>query len=323
MNRENFIDKLIEKVKTKKSHIVIGLDPNYDKIPFHLKTMNVKKYGEGLTGIARTIFDFNRSIIDAVFDLVPAIKPQIAFYEQYGIEGLKAFKQTVQYGKKRGLIVIEDAKRNDIGTTASAYSSGHIGEVTNSKNRSFRVFDLDAITVNPYLGSDGIMPFIRDAKLYEKGVFVLVKTSNPSSTEFQNLTVTSSDGRTLKLYELIAEYVRKWGEDNIGFAGYSAVGAVVGATFPEEAKVLRKLMPKAYFLVPGYGVQGGKVNDVLGCFNKDGYGALISASRSIIYAYQNQEQKSSLDFIETSRNAVIKMNDEINQGLKNLSILPW
>ncbi|HEC91440.1 MAG TPA: orotidine-5'-phosphate decarboxylase [Candidatus Atribacteria bacterium] len=322
MRKKHFTDRLVKEIKAKKSHVVVGLDPDYGKIPSYLKDKNIQKYGYNLKSIAKTIFDFNRAIIDTVFDLVPAIKPQIAFYEKYGLEGIKAFVETVKYGKKKGLIVIEDAKRNDIGITASAYSNGHLGRILIKQKKFLKIFDVDAITINPYLGSDTIIPFIKDIKQYNKGIFVLVKTSNPSSIEFQDLLVTIED-KVLKLYEVVANYVNKWGKDSLGVNGYSAVGAVVGATFPKEAKILRKLMPHAYFLVPGYGAQGGKAKDVVGCFNLDGYGAIISASRSIIYAYQNQQDIDEENFAQAARAAVIKMNEEINQELKALGLLDW
>lgn len=307
---KSFIDNLIEKIQEKKSHVVVGLDPDYELMPKYI--VNKTKM---LDDVTETIFEFNSSIIDSVCDLVPAIKPQIAFFERYGIAGIKAFEKTVNYGKQKGLIVIEDAKRNDIGSTAMAYSEGHLGKVE-IDGQKISVFDVDAITVNPYLGSDSIDPFLHDVQKYQKGIFVLVKTSNQSSIEIQDTKIINDNGEKYKLYELIAKLVDKWGKPLIGNSGYSSVGAVVGATFPKDAEILRKLMPNNYFLVPGYGAQGGSARDVINCFNKDGYGALISASRSINYAYMSSTKHGDKDFSKATREAVIKMNSEINQLLK-------
>jgi orotidine-5'-phosphate decarboxylase len=313
---KNFADNLIEAIKKKKSHVVVGLDPDYDKLPQSLK----KVYGVSLKSVGAAITEFNYHIINAVYDLVPAIKPQIAFYERYGIEGIKAFIRTVRYGKKKGLIVIEDAKRNDIGSTATAYSEAHIGRVKLNA-REVPIYDVDAITINPYLGADGIIPFLHDVNRYHKGIFVLVKTSNPSSSDLQDLDIIYKHNR-YKLYEVVARLVDEWGSHSEGNSGYTSVGAVVGATFPKEAEILRKLMPRTYFLVPGYGAQGGKPEDVINCFNQDGYGALIAASRSINYAFLNSKYKES-EFAEAARYATIKMNQEIEEVLKEKNILPW
>ncbi len=312
-----FIDNFIEKIKEKKSHVVVGLDPDYDNIPEHLK----KNETYSLADISEVIFEFNSKIIDAVSDLVAAIKPQIAFYERYGIDGINAFVKTVSYGKQKGLIVIEDAKRNDIGSTAIAYSEGHIGRIDIS-GRRIPVFDVDAITLNPYLGSDGIMPFVKDAQDFQKGIFVLVKTSNKSSVEIQDIKVIDN-GNQHKLYEVVARKVNEWGKSIIGKYGYSSVGAVVAATFPEDTKILRNLMPNTYFLVPGYGAQGATAGDVVNSFNKDGFGALINASRSIIFAYKHSNEFNDNQFAEAAREAVIKMNKEINESLQKNNLLNW
>jgi len=312
-----FVDRLINHVTKKKSHVVVGFDPVYDYFPTSIK----KEMDRNLKDISKAIIEFNFKLIDAIHDLVPAIKPQIAFYERYGIDGVKAFIKTVEYGKKKGLIVIEDAKRNDIGSTAAAYSDGHIGKIT-IFNKTEPIFDLDAITVNPYLGSDGIIPFINDVQKYQKGIFVLVKTSNPSSIELQDITVVYKWKRC-KLYEVVSKLVNEWGLSCIGNHGYSSVGAVVGATFPNDSKRLRKLMPKSYFLVPGYGAQGGSASDVINCFNKDGYGALIAASRSINYAFKYDKRFKDNEFADAAREAVIKMNKEINEELKRNRLLSW
>ncbi|MBI5676844.1 MAG: orotidine-5'-phosphate decarboxylase [Nitrospirae bacterium] len=314
---ELFSDRLIEQVLRKKSHVVVGLDPVYEKLPSILK----RGAGDSLKDICRAIFDFNRTLIDATYDIVPAIKPQVAFYERYGVEGMKAFEKTVRYGKKKGLIVIEDAKRNDIGSTATAYSDGHLGRVRLS-SRNIAVFDLDAITVNPFLGSDGILPFLFDVREYRKGIFILVKTSNPSSRELQDLYIVSGNKKQ-KVYEYLSQLVNKWGKDTIGEYGYSSVGAVVGATFPNDAKLLRKLMPKTYFLVPGFGAQGGQASDIVHCFNKDGLGAIIAASRSINYAYKNNKKYGSKHYGSAARDAVLRMNFEVNKALEKAGILTW
>jgi orotidine-5'-phosphate decarboxylase len=317
MKLQSFADRLIEKIQLKKSHVVVGLDPDYDNLPTCMK----KETDRTLKAISKVIEEFNLKLIDAIYDLVPAIKPQIAFYERYGIEGLKAFIKTVDYGKKKGLIVIEDAKRNDIGSTAAAYSDGHIGKVKLGK-RNVPIFDVDAITVNPYLGADGVLPFLNDIKSYSKGIFILVKTSNPSSIELQDIKITYKK-KERKLYEIVAMLVSKWGNEIIGNFGYSSVGAVVGATFPRDAKILRRLMPKTYFLVPGYGAQGGKASDIVHCFNEDGLGALIAASRSINYAFKNDRRFRDSEFAEAAREAVLKMNSEINRELQKVNLLNW
>ncbi|MCK9375093.1 MAG: orotidine-5'-phosphate decarboxylase [Syntrophobacterales bacterium] len=311
-----FADRLIGQIFLKKSHIVVGLDPVYDLLPDILKT---NKKHITLKVICNAILDFNYDIIDCIYDIVPAVKPQIAFYEKYGVEGIKTFLKTVKYAQDKGLIVIEDAKRNDIGTTAAAYSDGHIGRVT-LNDASLEVFNVDAITINPYLGSDGVMPFIKDIKKYNKGIFILVKTSNPSSKELQDIIVLNH-GRQSKFYEIVAQMVSEWGMDNIGNFGYSSVGAVVGATFPKDAKILRKLMPKSYFLVPGYGAQGGMASDIVHCFNKDGLGAIVAASRSIIYAFKNNREYFNKNYQIRIREAALQMNSEINDSLYKFGIL--
>lgn len=311
-----FVDKLIKKVKNKKSHVVIGLDPIFENFPNQFK-----KNVSSLSSIGKKIWEFNKCIIDYTYDIVPAVKPQIAFYERYGLDGLLAFTKTVEYAKKNGLIVIEDAKRNDIGSTAMAYSDGHIGRVT-IKNKIIPVFDVDAITVNPYLGSDGILPFIKNVQRYNKGIFVLVKTSNKSSVELQDVLIRYKN-KNIKFYELVASYVNKWASNCIGKRGYSSVGVVVGATFPKEASTLRRLLPKSYFLVPGFGVQGGKAKDMIRFFNSDGFGALISSSRGINYAYIFDENEKGNKFDIAARNAAIRMNNSINTILYKSNLLRW
>ena len=253
--------------------------------------------------------------MDAIYELVPAVKPQIAMYEQFGLPGLSAFYKTVQYCKEKGLVVIGDIKRGDIGSTSEAYAVGHLGKVQVG-SRSYYGFDEDFVTVNPYLGSDGVNPFIKVCKEEKKGIFVLVKTSNPSSGEFQDRQIADAGNRPL--YEVVGEQVAKWGETHMGDT-YSYVGAVVGATYPEMGKVLRKIMPKSYILVPGYGAQGGKGADLVHFFNEDGLGAIVNSSRGIIAAYQQEKYArfGAENFADASRAAVLDMKEDIEQALAN------
>ena len=302
------INKLITKIKTLQAPIVVGLDPMLSYIPSHLKEKAFDEYGETLLGAAEAIWQFNKGIIDAVCDLVPAVKPQIAMYEQFGIEGLQTYKKTVDYSKSKDLIVIGDVKRGDIGSTAAAYAAAHLGKVAVG-SKTYPVFDEDFATVNPYLGTDGIKSFLDVCKEEKKGIFVLVKTSNPSSGEFQDQLVSGKP-----LYELVGEKVDDWGRDHRG-ESYSYVGAVVGATYPEMGKVLRKLMPKTYFLVPGYGAQGGKAEDLIHYFNKDGLGAIVNSSRGIIAAFQQEAYKEfgEAAYAQAARQAVLEMKQDINR----------
>lgn len=305
------INQLTAKIRKTGAPIVVGLDPMLKFVPEHIKEKAFKECGETLEGAAEAIFQFNKGIVDAVCDLVPAVKPQIAMYEQFGIPGLSAFAKTVAYCKEKGLIVIGDIKRGDIGSTSSAYATGHLGKVTIG-SKSYYGFDEDFVTVNPYLGSDGVKPFIDVCKEEKKGIFVLVKTSNPSSGEFQDRII---DGKPL--YEHVGKMVDEWGRELMGDA-YSYVGAVVGATYPEMGKILRDIMPKAYILVPGYGAQGGKGRDLVHFFNKDGLGAIVNSSRGIIAAYQNDAYKDKFgpeNYADASRAAVIDMKEDIAQAL--------
>ena len=308
-----FVDRLIGKIKETNNPSVVGLDPRLEFIPAHIKEKAFRESGEGLPGAAAAILNFNKKIIDAVYDVVPAVKPQLAYYEMYGIEGIKAFYETVGYAKSKGLLVIADGKRNDIGSTAEAYSSAHLGRVSINGN-SIPVFDADALTVNPYPGYDGIKPFINDCDKYGKGIFVLVKMSNKSSGQLQDLL--TQYGKSM--YEIVAELVNDWGRAQTGEFGYSSVGAVVGATYPNQAKILRAIMKKAYILVPGYGTQGGTAKDAAHCFNKDGLGAVINASRSIMCAYQSEKWSSRFseeEFDKACRAEALSMKDEINEVL--------
>lgn len=305
------INQLTAKIRKTGAPIVVGLDPMLKFVPEHIKEKAFKEFGETLEGAAEAIFQFNKGIVDAVCDLVPAVKPQIAMYEQFGIPGLSAFAKTVAYCKEKGLIVIGDIKRGDIGSTSSAYATGHLGKVTIG-SKSYYGFDEDFVTVNPYLGSDGVKPFMDVCKEEKKGIFVLVKTSNPSSGEFQDRII---DGKPL--YEHVGKMVDEWGRELMGDA-YSYVGAVVGATYPEMGKILRDIMPKAYILVPGYGAQGGKGRDLVHFFNKDGLGAIVNSSRGIIAAYQNDAYKDKFgpeNYADASRAAVIDMKEDIAQAL--------
>ena len=281
------INKLIEKIQKTHAPIVVGLDPMLNYVPEHIQKRAFAEYGETLEGAAEAIWQFNKEIVDATYDLIPAVKPQVAMYEQFGIEGVKAFKKTVDYCHEKGLVVIGDVKRGDIGSTSEAYAVGHLGKVKVG-SQQFAGFDEDFATVNPYLGSDGIKPFIKVCKEENKGLFILVKTSNPSSGEFQDRLI---DGRPL--YEWVGEQVDAWGKEHMGDS-YSYIGAVVGATYPEQGKVLRKLMPKTFILVPGYGAQGGRGKDLVHFFNEDGLGAIINSSRGIIAAYKQKHMHSSV-----------------------------
>ncbi len=306
------INKLISNIKKTKAPIVVGLDPMLGYIPEHVKKAVYANLGETLEGAAEAVWQFNKEIIDKTYDLIPAVKPQIAMYEQFGLPGLMAFKKTVDYCKSKGLVVIGDIKRGDIGSTSAAYAAGHIGRVQVG-DKSYAPFDEDFVTVNPYLGSDGVNPFIKVCEQEKRGLFILVKTSNPSSGEFQDRLV---DGRPL--YELVGEKVAEWGASCMG-QDYSYVGAVVGATYPEMGKVLRKIMPKSYILVPGYGAQGGKGADLVHFFNEDGLGAIVNSSRGIIAAYKQEkyEKFGERNFADASREAVMDMVWDIRGALEN------
>ena len=306
------INKLVENIKKTNAPIVVGLDPMLNYIPDQVKAKAFAEFGETLEGAAEAIWQFNKEIVDKTYDLIPAVKPQIAMYEQFGIPGLMAFKKTVDYCKEKGLVVIGDIKRGDIGSTSAAYAVGHIGKVQVG-SKSYAPFDEDFVTVNPYLGSDGVNPFIDVCKEEKKGLFILVKTSNPSSGEFQDQLI---DGRPL--YELVGEKVAQWGEGCMGDE-YSYIGAVVGATYPEMGKVLRKIMPKSYILVPGYGAQGGQGKDLVHFFNEDGLGAIVNSSRGIIAAYKQEKYArfGAENFGDASRAAVEDMIADISQALNN------
>ena len=305
------INKLMTKIKATNAPIVVGLDPMMNYIPEHIKSKAFAECGETLEGAAEAIWQYNKAIVDTTYDLIPAVKPQIAMYEQFGIPGMIAFKKTVDYCKEKDLVVIGDIKRGDIGSTSEAYAVGHLGKVSVGSN-SFYGFDEDFATVNPYLGSDGVKPFIKVCQEENKGLFILVKTSNPSSGEFQDQLI---DGKPL--YELVGEKVAQWGEEHMG-DDYSYIGAVVGATYPEMGKALRKIMPKTPILVPGYGAQGGQGKDLVHFFNDDGLGAIVNSSRGIIAAYKQEAYASfgEENFADASRAAVVDMVEDISGALE-------
>ena len=304
------INKLINKIQKTKAPIVVGLDPMLSYVPEHIQKKAFDEFGETLEGAAEAIWQFNKEIVDKTYDLIPAVKPQIAMYEQFGIEGLKAYKKTVDYCKSKELVVIGDIKRGDIGSTSAAYATGHLGKVQVG-SKTYAGFDEDFATVNPYLGSDGVKPFIDVCKQEKKGLFILVKTSNPSSGEFQDQLINGKP-----LYEMVGEKVAQWGEDHMGDS-YSYIGAVVGATYPEQGEILRKVMPKSFILVPGYGAQGGKGKDLVHFFNEDGLGAIVNSSRGIIAAYKQEAYAKfgAENFGDASRAAVEAMIADIQGAL--------
>lgn len=308
------INTLIAKIRRTNAPIVVGLDPMLKYIPEWIRRTAYGEYGETLEGAAEAVWQYNKGIVDAVCDLVPAVKPQIAMYEQFGIPGMIAFRKTVDYCREKGLVVIGDIKRGDIGSTSEAYAAGHLGRVQVGGSLC-EGFGEDFVTVNPYLGSDGVKPFMQVCREERKGIFVLVKTSNPSSGEFQDRLI---DG--IPLYEHVGRQVAAWGEECMPESGsYSYVGAVVGATYPEQGKILRKIMPHAFILVPGYGAQGAKGADLVHFFNEDGLGAVINSSRGIIAAYQ-QEQYAGYGergYADAARAAVIAMKEDIAHALSS------
>lgn len=317
----NFADRIISAVSVKHSFVVVGLDPQFGRIPGHIRRNKQLEFGASFRAISEAILEFNRRIIDAIAIYAVAVKPQIAFYEKYGYWGVKAFYDTITYAKSKDLLVIADAKRGDIDSTAQAYSSAFLGEAEFWNGTNQRIFDADALTVNPYLGSDGIEPFKQDSIRYGKGIFVVVRTSNKSAGDIQDLETSQG-----KLYERVGELVEIWGEGTEGISGYRSIGAVVGATYPQEAEKLRQIIPNSFFLVPGYGTQGACANDVVSCFNPDGYGAVVNSSRALIFAYQDspwRERYSEMEFDQAAVAATISMRDEINEALNAKFALAW
>lgn len=307
---KHFADRLIEAVKRKGTPICVGLDPRLDKVPSFIKQKALHgKEKTPLAAAADALVVFNKGIIDAVADIVPAVKPQAAFYEIFGAEGMRAYAETLKYAKQKGLLTIADVKRNDIGSTAEAYAQAYLGEVGvfgGDDEVIMPVFDADSVTVNPYLGWDGVKPFVEECSRYGRGIFVLVKTSNKTSGDLQDLEM--KDGRSV--YEIVGHLVDSWGANEIGESGYSFVGAVVGATYPEQARELRKMMPKSIFLVPGYGAQGATAEDVKHCFNPDGLGAIVNNSRGIIFAYERMDRPAE-GYAEAAREACLAMKKDL------------
>lgn len=304
------MDRLIKKIRAANNPTVVGLDPRMEYIPSFIKKKCFDEFGITTEGVRSVLFSFNKALIDALWDIVPAVKPQSAYYEMYGLGGMVALKDTIAYARDKGMYVILDVKRNDIGSTAEAYSAAYLSGVQIDGQPYAQDFPADSITVNPYLGSDGIAPFIRDCNTHKKSIFALVKTSNPSSGELQDIAM--ANGRTL--YEHVAELVDCWGAQSVGKNGYSNVGAVVGATYPEQLQTLRAKMPHTYFLVPGYGAQGGTAQDVAKAFDADGLGAVVNSSRGIICAYQKMDYDEH-DFAAAARAEAIRMRDDIIQYL--------
>ena len=304
------VNQLITKIKATNAPVVVGLDPMLNYIPNHIKETAFKEYGETLKGAAEAAWQFNKGLVDAIYDLIPAVKPQSAMYEQFGVPGLEVYERTIRYCKEKGLVVMGDAKRGDIGSTSAAYATGHIGKITIG-SKTYAPFDEDFLTVNPYFGTDGVKPFVDVCKENDRGLFILVKTSNPSSGEFQDRLV---DGRPL--YEYVGEKVAEWGADCMD-GEYSNIGAVVGATYPEQGKRLRELMPKTFILVPGYGAQGGKGPDLAYFFNKDGLGAIVNSSRGIIAAYKQEAYAKfgETGYADAARQAVLDMKADINGAI--------
>lgn len=298
-------DRLIENIVKMQNPTVAGLDPKLDYVPESIKTKCFEKYGKTLEGAAAALFEFNKALIDALYDIVPAVKPQAAYYEMYGWQGVKALCDTIAYAKSKGMFVITDGKRNDIGTTMEAYATAHLGH-TDVAGESIDAFGADALTVNGYLGTDGIKPLAKICDSDDKGIFVLVKTSNPSSGELQDMKLETNES----VYEHMGKMCEDWGEDLMGKYGYSAVGAVVGATYPEQLGEMRAKLPHTFFLVPGYGAQGGGADDVKNAFDENGLGAIINSSRGIMCAWKKQGLTED-DFAVAARKEAERMRDEI------------
>lgn len=307
------MDKLINKIIETKNPTVAGLDPKLDYIPSYIKEAMMSEYDDVLEGAAQAILEFNKGLIDALYDVVPAIKPQAAYYEMYGWQGVRTLKKTIEYAKSKGMYVITDGKRNDIGTTMEAYATAHLGRVT-IENKEIEPFGADALTVNGYLGTDGISPLIDVCDKYDKGIFVLVKTSNKSSGELQDKMIGNKH-----VYEVMGDMCEDWGSNSIGKYGYSSVGAVVGATYPEQLLELREKMPHTLFLVPGYGAQGGGAKDVSNAFDKNGLGAIVNSSRGIMCAYK-KEGCDERDYANAARREAIRMREDITKYTGSIAL---
>ena len=307
---QNMMDNLIKKIKEKNSPIVMGIDPRYEMIPDTIKS----KYQKNMEGFAKSAIEFAKKLIDATYDIIPAIKPQLAYFEMMGPDGLKAFKEIVDYAKSKDLIVIADAKRGDIGTTSQGYANTFLGETSLDDNKE-KIYDADFVTVNPYMGTDCVKPFVEDSKKYGKGVFVLVKTSNKSSGELQDLKLENGN----KVYEQVATLVEEWGKDLVGEYGYSSISAVVGATYPEQLREIRKLAPHTFFLIPGYGAQGGKAEDIALGFDENGIGGIVNASRCLMCAYKSDRWKeiyTEEQFAEATRAEALRMREELMSAIQ-------
>lgn len=307
-------DRLIEKIVEMQNPTVAGLDPKLDYVPASIKEACFAKYGKTLDGAAAALFEFNKALIDSLCDIVPAIKPQAAYYEMYGWQGVKALCDTIAYAKSKGMFVITDGKRNDIGTTMEAYATAHLG-ATDVAGEQLDAFGADALTVNGYLGTDGIEPLASVCGEKDKGIFVLVKTSNPSSGELQDMKLDTDE----TVYEHMGRMCENWGEELMGKYGYSAVGAVVGATYPEQLKEMRAKLPHTFFLVPGYGAQGGGAEDVKNAFDENGLGAIINSSRGIMCAWKKQNLTEE-DFAQAARIEAIRMRDEIITAIGEITV---
>ncbi len=301
---------LIEKIIEMKNPTVAGLDPKLDYVPQYIRTRCFEKYGRTLEGAAEALYEFNTGLIDALCDIVPAVKPQMAYYEMYGWQGVRTFARTVEYAKSKGMYVITDGKRNDIGATMDAYAAGHL-RITDIDREQIAAFGADALTVNGYLGTDGIDPLLKVCAALDKGIFVLVKTSNKSSGELQNLPLEGGES----IYGRMACMCDEWGRELPGKYGFTGLGAVVGATYPEQLTELRKAHPSIFFLVPGYGAQGGGAKGLAGAFNKDGLGAVVNSSRAIMCAYK-KEGCDEADFAGAARREALRMKDDINGAIR-------
>ena len=307
------LDKLIEKIAGKQNPTVVGLDPALEFVPQFLKQRCYKEHGETLKGAAESVLLFNKGLIDELYGIVPAVKPQLAFYETLGVEGVRVFHETAEYAKSKGMYVIADAKRGDIGSTASAYSTAFLGSIKIGENE-YNPFPADALTVNAYLGTDGVMPFVDSCSKYDKGIFVLVKTSNPSSGELQDKLI---DG--VSVYEHMGNMVSEWGKQDMGKYGYSGVGAVVGATYPEQIKELRAKFPNTFFLIPGYGAQGGTAKDLAAAFDCNGLGGIVNSSRGVIAAYQ-KEKCDEQDFAGAAYREAVRMKEDLMKEIGEIKI---
>lgn len=303
-------NRLIQKIEAYQNPSVAGLDPRLEYVPSYIREKYITEMGQTLDAAAAAILEFNRTLIDALYDIVPAIKPQAAYYEMYGWQGVRTLAETIRYAQEKGMYVMTDGKRNDIGATMTAYAAAHLGKIT-IEDTEIEPFGADALTVNGYLGTDGIQPLLEICEKYDKGIFVLVKTSNPSSGELQDRQIDEKP-----VYEIMGEMCEKWGSQQIDAYGYSAVGAVVGATYPEQLTELRKKLPHTMFLVPGYGAQGGGAKGVTGAFDANGRGAIVNSSRAIMCAWKKEEGATERDFAEAARREAIRMRDDINTHLQ-------